>query len=224
MTDVATGSPAEENDRFERLMALARPHYESAGDPSHDFAHILRVLTSCETIGAREGADQAILRPAALLHDIVIVPKNDRGRSEASTLAAEAAKPLLRDCGYGDEAIDRIAAVIVEHSFSKGKAASSIEAAVLQDADRLDSLGAIGLFRTATTGCLMGAAYYNVEDPHAEHRALNDKAYTLDHFETKLLKLPGLMNTATAREEAERRAAFMRIFRDEFWREVDGGA
>ncbi len=224
MTDAAARPPHEETDRFGRLMALARPHYESAGDPSHDFAHILRVLTSCESIGAREGADQAILRPAALLHDIVMVPKNDPRRSEASTLAAEAAKPMLRDCGYGQEAIDRIVAVIVEHSFSKGKAPSSLEAAVLQDADRLDSLGAIGLFRTATTGCLMGAAYYHVEDPRAEQRALNDKAYTLDHFETKLLKLPGLMNTVTAREEAERRAAFMRAFRDEFWREIDRGA
>lgn len=90
----------------------------------------------------------------------------------------------------------------------------------MQDADRLDALGAVGIFRTASCGVTMGASYYHPEDPFAENRELDDKSYTIDHFYRKLLKLPDQMNTAAARAEAHRRAEFMRQFLAEFKQEI----
>ncbi len=204
---------------LDRLLDLARPFYDN-GDPAHDFVHILRVLKSCRTIGEAVGADLHVLCPAAILHDIVNLPKDHPDRSKASTLAAEKAVPLLEACSYDPVSIDRIQGAIRDHSFSRGAKPSTLEAAVLQDADRLDTLGTIGLFRTVTVGALMGASYYNADDPYATARPLDDTRYTLDHFTTKLFKLPDLMNTEPGRTEALRRVAFMRQALDQLASEL----
>jgi uncharacterized protein len=91
---------------------------------------------------------------------------------------------------------------------------------VFQDADRLDALGAIGVLRLATSGCLMGSAYYDADDPFAERRELNESRFCLDHAYEKLIRLPSHMNTQAGRAEADRRAAFLQRFLDQLATEL----
>lgn len=198
--------------RFQKLFESVRDKYETGVDPSHDFAHIERVLSSCRKLGATVEANFETLLPAALLHDIVNVPKNHPDRKVASQRAAEHARVLLKDFGYNDDECAVIGQVILEHSFSRGLAPSSLESAVLQDADRLDAIGAIGVLRVATCGTKMGSAYYNLAEPIAKKRTLDDRSFMLDHFEVKLFKLADGMNTEAGKIEGRRRADFMRVF------------
>jgi uncharacterized protein len=203
----------------EKLIGLLKEKYNN-GDPSHDFSHIMRVVDSCKKIGAEVGADLDILIPAALLHDVVNVPKNHPDRVEASRLAADQASIILRDLNYSDTQISKIAVVIVEHSYSRGLKPSCIESAVLQDADRLDAVGAIGTMRAVTCGAKLGSSYYDMTDPFAKERDLNDKNFTLDHFFTKLFKLGDGFNTEPAKIEGLRRIQFMKDFVAQFSHEI----
>lgn len=194
--------------RIEKLFELAKSFY-SNGDPSHDINHIQRVMANCRQICLTERANLDIVLAAALLHDLVNLPKNHPERLQASQMAAEKSHRYLVEAGFSSEEIEKIKSVIKEHSYSLGQRPSSVESAILQDADKLDALGAIGVMRTVTTGCRMNSSYYNVTDLFAQDRDWDDKNFTVDHFFTKLLKLPDLMNTAFAKTEAERRAQFM---------------
>ncbi|MEK6628584.1 MAG: HD domain-containing protein, partial [Bdellovibrionota bacterium] len=190
------------------------------GDPSHDFVHILRVVENCRRLGHAVQANLKILLPAAILHDVVNLPKNHPERLQASQMAAEKSRQVLAEVGYSEFEIDKIAEIITEHSYSLGCKPTSIESAVLQDADKLDALGAIGVMRTVSSGCRLGASYYDPAEPIAHERCLNDKAYTIDHFFTKLYKLPDLMNTEAAKIEAKERVYFMRSFLNQLTKEV----
>ena len=211
--------PELADKRVEKLWTLVKEKYDHV-DPSHDFNHILRVVRMCERIGRVEGADLNILLPAALLHDVVNVPKNHPDRKEASKMAAKEASGILFHLGYSDSEIERISTVIVEHSFSLGKAPSSIESAILQDADRLDALGAIGIMRTVSCGARFEARYYDDEDPFAINRALDDKSFTLDHFYVKLFQLADKMNTQSAKTQALARMEFMKTFVQQLKEEI----
>lgn len=198
--------------RFQKLIEMTRSKYENHGDPSHDFAHITRVIQNCEKIGGTVGADLSVLRPAALLHDVVNVPKNHPDRANASRHAAEEAVGILRRADYSQQEIEKIQTIITEHSYSLGAPPSCIESAVLQDADRLDALGAVGLMRTVTCGAKMGAAYYDLSDSFAVARALDDRKFTIDHLYVKLFKLAERMNTEAGKAEALSRTDFMQAF------------
>lgn len=207
--------------RFDRLIARARGAYDH-DDAGHDFGHIQRVITSALAFAEAEGADKIIVGPAALLHDLVNVPKNNPDRVQASHLSAQAAEPLLLDAGYAGAEISQIQTAIIEHSFSLGRAPSTLESAVVQDADRLDALGAVGVMRAAVTGAALGSSLFDPDDPFAEQRALQGPQFVIDHFFDKLFKLPAMMNTAAARAEAERRVDFMKQFLDQLRSEVTG--
>ncbi len=189
-------------------------------DPSHDLAHILRVAHSCRAIAREEGGDLDLLIPAVYLHDLINLPKNHPKRAEAGDLSARAAAPMLDRAGYSADEIDPICTVIREHGYSSGRAPSTLEAAILQDADRLDAIGAIGVMRAVTTGVRLGARYYHLEEPFADERPLDDRRFTIDHFFTKLLRLESTMNTKTGEREARRRVEFMRTFLDQLAREI----
>lgn len=197
--------------RLEHLIDKAKPLYNN-GDPSHDFAHVERVMQNCRTIAAQTPANLELLLPAALLHDIVNLPKNHPERLQASAHAARRSHEILTESGYSENEIQKIKEIIIEHSYSLGKKPSTIESAILQDSDKLDALGAIGIMRAVTCGTRMGSSYYDTHEPFVKSRELNDKAFTVDHFFTKLLKLPDLMNTDAGREEGLRRAQFMTGF------------
>ncbi len=116
---------------------------------------------------------------------------------------------------------------IVAHSFSKGIEPRTLEARVVRDADRLDGLGAIGVLRWAITGALRRTPTtrsYHPEDPFAERHTLDDSRYMLDHFYSKLLKLVDTMSTESGRRLARERTDFMRVYLDEFRRELNFGA
>jgi uncharacterized protein len=111
---------------------------------------------------------------------------------------------------------------ILAHSFSAGIAPGTPEARILQDADRLEALGAIGVARVFYTAGQLGAQLFDADDPLAAARGLDDRRYALDHFAVKLLKLPAMMHTAAARRYAEKNAEWMRLFIKKLCSEIDG--
>ena len=183
---------------------------EQGFDAGHDLAHSLRVavwtLRLAPEVAPRDGV------AAALLHDVVNLPKNHPERATASARSADYARTRLPAAGFRHEAIERIAAAVEEHSYSRGLIPTSDLGRALQDADRLETLGSIGLMRVFSTGTRMGARYFHPNDPWAEHRALDDLHFSIDHFATKLLGLPSTMNTEAGKQEADRRAQRMRRF------------
>lgn len=208
-------------EKIQKLIPLVRPFYPDA-DPAHDWAHIGRVVNTARKLAEGEDVDVSCVLAAVYCHDLVNLPKNHPERSQASTLAAEKAAPLLKEAGYDEKQIALIKNAIVEHSFSKGLRPSCLEAAIVQDADRLDALGAIGVLRCTAVNTQMKSNFYDPFDPLAEERALDDKNFMLDHYFVKLFKLPELMNTTKGKMMAEERVAFMRSFIDQLMLEVRG--
>jgi uncharacterized protein len=190
-------------------------------DPAHDFYHIMRVYKNAELIGRREGADMQVLLAAALLHDLVVYPKGSAKRSKSADDSADMAEKILRDYKYPQERIDKICYCIRTHSYSKKLTPSTLEGKILQDADRLDALGAIGIARTFSVGGSENRMFYNPADPFCKsRREPDDKQWTLDHFQAKLLKLKDAMHTQTARDIAQERTDFMELFIEQLQKEI----
>lgn len=190
-------------------------------DPAHDFQHIMRVYKNAELIGRKEGADMEILLPAVLLHDLVIYPKGSAKTSKSADDSADLAEKWLRGYGYPQERIDRISYCIRTHSYSKRLVPLTLEGKILQDADRLDAMGAIGIARTFSVGGTESRAFYNPADPFwNSKRELNDREWTLDHFQTKLRRLKKLMHTKAARDIAKKRAKFMELYIRQLRKEI----
>lgn len=182
-------------------------------DPGHDFEHIMRVYRNAEFIGSREGADMEILLAAALLHDIVVYPKGSSKSAKSADDSADLAEKILRTYGWPKERINRASYCIRTHSYSKHIVPATLEGKILQDADRLDALGAIGIARTFSVGGSEKRAFYNPDDPFWNtRREPDDRQWTLDHFQAKLLRLQNSMHTQTAMLEAHQRTAFMEYF------------
>lgn len=191
--------------------ARERDGAEAHPDPTHDVAHARRVAYWTLKLGG-DGIDAREAVAAALLHDAVNLPKDSPERALASERSAAFARVRLATLGFTNAAIERIADAIRDHSFSRGVVPCTPLGCALQDADRLEALGAIGLLRCISTGVRMNGAWFHGEDPWAESRVLDDTRYSVDHFYKKLFTLPGTMRTAAGRAEAERRAAFLRAF------------
>jgi uncharacterized protein len=189
-------------------------------DPSHDYLHVCRVVNMAVKLAAEEGADIGVVLPAAFFHDCVNVPKNDPRRKEASHLSAEAAVDYLGSVNYPSTYFDRIKHAIIAHSFSANIPAETIEAKVVQDADRLDGLGAIGVARCFSVSALLGVPYYCEGDALAERRAPDDRLYTVDHFFVKLFRVAESLQTAAARTEGQRRVLFMKSFLTQLQSEI----
>jgi len=204
--------------QFTAFIAARLP----AGDPAHDLAHIRRVVANTRLLAAAEGADLAVVLPAAWLHDCVVVPKDSADRPRASRLAAAAAAGFLRDIGYPAAHIPGIHHAIAAHSFSARISPETLEARVVQDADRLDAIGAIGIARTLMLGTALGTPLYDEAEPLPHTRPADDAHSIIDHFYTKLLRLAEMMQTETGRCEAARRTKVMRLFLAELGRELAG--
>lgn len=188
-------------------------------DTSHALDHLLRVALWTLRIGGGV-LDRREAVAAALLHDLVNVPKDDPRRCHASSLSAEAARPLVETAGFDEAATQRIVTAIRQHSFSRGETPTEPLAMALQDADRLEALGAIGIMRCAATGERMGARFFHPDDPFALRRQLDDRSFSVDHFFAKLLRLPTTMCTARGRREAQRRAGVLVHFLESLPREL----
>ena len=198
---------------------------EGPADGAHDLGHLARVWTNAKVIAADETArgiavDMAVLEAAVWFHDLVNLPKDHPDRARASTLSAEAAVQILQGEGFDPARLPAVAHAIAAHSFSAGIAPETAEARILQDADRLEALGAVGLARMFVVAGAMGRAIADPDDPLARNRPLDDRAFALDHLETKLFRLPALMQTAAGRALAEERADWLRGFRDRLLHEM----
>ena len=189
-------------------------------DAAHDMAHLARVVAMARRLAELEPASLDIVMPAAWLHDCVHVPVTSPDRPRASVMAGDVATTFLRSIGYPDPLLPPIHHAIAAHSFSAKIAPQTVEARVVQDADRLDAIGAIGIARCLMLGGQMGRTLYDVTDPFAEHRMADDKVSSIDHFYTKLLSLGGTMQTHAGRDEADQRTRFMRDYLDQLRREL----
>jgi len=185
---------------------------QPGADPGHGLVHLERVVGTALGLAAEEGARAEVVLPAAWLHDCVHVAKDSRDRAHASRLAADHAARFLQDAGYPEQLLPDIHHAIESHSYSAGIPPRTIEAKVIQDADRLDALGAIGIARCFAVGAALGRPLYDSEDPFCSSREPDDGGASVDHFYAKLLKLAGTMQTVAGRREAERRTAFIRAF------------
>lgn len=200
-----------------RMAAL----WEGASDGAHDLGHLDRVWKSCRLIALDEpGADADVLAAAAYFHDAVNLPKDSPDRAQASRLSADLAVRELAAMGFDAGRMAAVHHAIAAHSFSAGIAPETIEARILQDADRLEALGAIGLARMFLIAGQMGGALFHAADPLAMERALDDRRYALDHLEVKLFPVAAAMQTATGRRMAEERAEWMESFRTRLLHEI----
>ena len=181
-------------------------------DPAHDFEHVLRVYSNAERICKKEKANTKLVLTAVLLHDIISFPKSDKRSKTSSTKSAIKAKKILQKLPYSDDEIKIISDAIESHSFSKNKTPKTLEGKILQDADRLDALGAIGIARTFAVGGAEKRSFYNSSDPFCSSRKPNDQEWTVDHFFKKLLVLESKMNTKSGKKEAKRRTKIIKKF------------
>ena len=186
-------------------------------DGAHDLQHLNRVWqTAMVLLEAHPQADRLVVQAACYLHDLVNLLKNHPQRAQASRLAAQEARQQLEESGFPGDKLDAVAHAIEAHSFSAGIVPLTIEARLVQDADRLDALGAIGLARLFYTAGRMASALAHPTDPLGQERALDDRAYALDHIRIKLDGLPDSMQTAAGRQLGFERLALLHTFRDEF--------
>src|ERR1700733_13478629 len=199
---------------FDLLAAKLLDHLMDDEDGAHDLSHIVRVWRNAKLIHQEEGGDLEVLAAAVLLHDCVQVAKNSPLRSNASVLAANEARIRLEALGWEPSRIDTVANSIESHSFSAGVAPTSIEGCILQDADRLDAIGLSGIARCFYTAGRMGSRLYDLADPGAKARPLDDGRNALDHFPKKLLTLQGSFKTRKGQELAKERHRQL----DEFYR------
>jgi uncharacterized protein len=194
-------------------------------DGSHDRSHLLRVWCNAASIADQEpGCDRAVLAAAVILHDCVAVEKNSPQRSRASRLAAAHARPILSALGWDARAVEQAAHAIEAHSFSAGITPETVEARILQDADRLDAIGAIGIARCFYVAGRMGSSLYNPEDPSASDRALDDRTFALDHFGAKLFKIAEKFQTEPGQTLAAERTRTMHDFVGALLDEIEGGS
>jgi uncharacterized protein len=189
-------------------------------DPAHDFDHIMRVFQNAQNICKKENVDEKLVLSAVLLHDIVSYPKSDKRSKLSSIKSAEKSKKILKKFDFSNDEIQIIYDAIRDHSFSRNKIPETIEGKILQDADRLDAIGAIGIARVFAVSGIEKRSFYNSKDPFCKNRPPDDKIWALDHFYRKLLKIESLMNTKSGKIEAKKRTKVLKVFLNELKHEI----
>ncbi len=189
-------------------------------DAAHDIGHIMRVVKNVMYLTDIEECNSFVTLPSAWLHDCVAVAKDSPLRAQGSKLAAEAATKFLAGTAYPQDLLPEVFHAIEAHSYTANIPTRTPEAAVVQDADRLDSLGAIGIARCLLVGGRLNRPICDNEDPFCDGRDPDDGQFTIDHFYAKLFKLPETMKTDAGRQEAERRADLMRRYLDDLRKEI----
>jgi len=191
----------------------------------HDWWHIYRVWKTAKKIAETEATDPFIVELGALLHDIAD-SKFHHGNEE---IGPEIARKYLQSKGVDPETVHHVELIIANISFKGGNHAqsfTSIELEVIQDADRLDAIGAIGIARTFNYGGHKNREIYNPGIPPqlnmTKEEYKNSTAPTINHFYEKLLLLKDRMNTQTGKNMAEQRHQFMEAYLEQFYQEWEG--
>ncbi len=205
---------------FEQFAADAM----SEADAGHDLYHVKRVVANSVRLGGVEGACPSIVMPAAWLHDCVVVRKDSPERNRASRMAAQRAGEFLGSIDYPVQFREYVAHAIIAHSFTAAVCPTTVDAKVVQDADRLEALGALGLARCLMTGGALGQRLFDPIEPFPFRRPADERQQSVDHFYTKLLKLPATMQTQSGRVEAQRRTQVLIRFLEDLAEELGTAA
>lgn len=189
-------------------------------DSAHDITHIERVVLMAKKLAKQESANLHVVIPAAWLHDCVAVAKNHPDRHKASAMAADKAITFLTQINYDARYFEAIRHAIIAHSFSANVTPTTLEAKIVQDADRMDALGALGISRCMKVGGAICRGLYHPIDPFCQQRQADDSRYTLDHFFVKLLHIADSMHTQSAKQEAKKRTDYMHAFMQQLGEEI----
>ncbi|MDT2658465.1 HD domain-containing protein [Enterococcus hulanensis] len=210
-----------QNNKIEAIRNYAK---EKLGDDrsGHDFYHVERVAKIAVKLAEQEGvSDTLIIETASYLHDVI----DDKIVADVDT-EKESLKKFLKELDFSADNIQEVFEIIENISFSqeieKGKADLTIAGQIVQDADRIDALGAIGILRTAYYGGHTQSPLYDPNIQPQEFKSKQDyrkKSTVINHFYEKLFKLPATMNTQAGKLEAQRRKAFMENFLETFYAE-----
>lgn len=192
-------------DRFEQVKAYAQEklQFEVA---AHDFSHSDRVMRLAKHIGQEmdESVDLEVISIAGITHDVI-----DRKVAPDMKAAIEGLSRFLESVGYDEALIGHVQSIIQNMSYSSGKIPDSLEGKIVQDADRLEAIGAIAIARTFAYGGKMNRLIYQE----------NDSDCSIAHFYDKLLLLKDKMHTDKGRAIAEKRHAFMEKYLEAFYDE-----
>jgi len=200
----------------EKLKEIVR-EYMWDNWPGHDFFHAIRVYNLCLRLGEKLNADLDVLKAAALLHDVGY--KENMEKHEI--LSAKIAEKILRNVGFPEEKIGKVTYCIKAHRFLRSCKAESLEAKILQDADRLDAIGAIGIARCfSDSGLRKQKIWIPWIKPKDKYDGKSDSC--INHFYEKLLKIKDNLNLEESKKIAEERTNFMKVFLDEFFKEWEG--
>lgn len=206
--------------RFEHWLNESWQH----DDKAHDVAHLKRVWQTAQRIMQSTPADALVVMAGCYFHDIVNLAKNHPQRHLASAQAAVETRRILQQVfpDFPSDKIDAVAHAVHAHSFSAAVVAETIEAKIVQDADRLESLGAIGLARVFYVSGALGRALFDSSDPLGRERPLDDAQWALDHFQKKLLTLPDTMQTVEGKRLAQYNADFLVTYMAKLCAELKG--
>lgn len=211
----------EHQDIINALIKRIKSQFE--GDSSgHDWFHIERVWRNAKAIAKQEQANLFITELGALLHDIADhkFVKNFEAESIKRT------RELLQPFNLKQELIEAVQHIVLHCSFKGGVGQNkmkSLEGKIVQDADKLDAIGAIGIARAFAFGGNFGSVLYDPNIPPMDHKSLvsyqKNRSHTINHFYEKLLKLKDLMHTTTGKEQAKARHQYMEQFLEQFYAE-----
>ncbi|CAM2989787.1 HD domain-containing protein [Salinicoccus roseus] len=198
--------------------------FHDSDSTGHDYWHVMRVYNNARMLQAEEGGDRFIIEVAALFHDMIDYKLTDDEHAQI-----DAIKAFLEARGVGADVIERIIHAMQAVSYKGGNntvEVATVEDAIVQDADRLDALGAVGIARTFIYGGNKRHALYDPD--RAAREELTFEQYSredntmINHFYEKLLKLKGLMHTDAAKRVAEARHQFMEMYLEQFYEEWEG--
>ncbi len=206
---------------FEELKEKIQPYFEKGG--SHAFDHTERVYNLAVKIGEKERADLGILKAAALLHDVARLKEDNNEIECHAGHGAKMAEKIIKEKNFPGHKIKNVAHSISVHRHSKGLIAETKEARILQDADRLDALGAITIARMFSTGGKIGRPLYKPEVPFGKAYGGYHSDSTIHSFYAKILKItPETFNTQFAKKLAKGRYEFVERFLNQFFKEWKG--
>ncbi|WP_108245478.1 HD domain-containing protein [Muricauda brasiliensis] len=215
----------EETQLILRTINFVKKELQDA-EGGHDWFHIERVFNTSNLLLKQEEGNATVVKLAALLHDIAD-PKFHGGNEN---IGPETAKNFLESLSVDGQTIDHVVNIIKHMSFKnsleKGTSFTSKELQIVQDADRLDAIGAIGIARAFNYGGFKNRELHNPDVPPnlnmSKEEYKKSKAPTINHFYEKLLLLKDRMNTTTGKKLAEERHQFMLNYLDQFYREWNG--
>jgi len=209
-------------DLFEKIKEEAKTYFKNAKG-SHDWSHVERVYNLALRIGKKEKADLEVIKLAAILHDIGRkIEDETNGKIDHAEIGAKMAKEILEKYNVEKEKIEKVVYCIQTHRFRKNKRPETKEAKVLFDADKLDSIGAIGIGRAFLFAGEIGAKFYDKDVDVKKIKEYSRDATVYREYMVKLRKIKNKMFTKEGKRIAEERHRFMVEFFKRLDKEVEG--